>query len=92
MSIQRNGLFTGFNAVQLDGSAETVNSVAITTLMADGSGNIVIATGTTVPTHGSSGFAKSALFIDTDVATGTGSLYLNKGVTTSSFFTLVTQA
>lgn len=89
---QQNGKVTNYNAVQLDGISETVNSVSITVLLADPSGNILFAQGTTVPTDGSSGYAKSCLFIDTDVATGTGSLYLNKGTTTSSQFTLVTQA
>lgn len=89
---QQNGKVTNYNAVQFDGISETVNSVNITVLMADPSGNILFATGTTVPTDTSSGYAKGCIFIDTDVAAGTGSFYLNKGSTTSSEFTLVTQA
>lgn len=83
---------TGYNVLQLAGQSETVNSVAITTLMRDPNGDILWAQGTTVPTNGSSGYSKSGLFIDTDVATGTGSLYLNKGTNSSSSFSLVTQA
>lgn len=89
---QQNGKVTNYNAVQFDGISETVNSVDIVVLMADPSGNILWAQGTTVPTNGSSGYAKGAVFIDTDVGAGTGAFYLNKGTTTSSSFTLVTQA
>lgn len=89
---QQNGKVTNYNAVQFDGISETVNSVNITVLMADPSGDILFAQGTTVPTNGSSGYAKGCIFIDTDVAGGTGAFYLNKGTTTSSTFSLVTQA
>lgn len=89
---QQNGKVTNYNAVQFDGISETVNSVNITVLMADPSGNILWASGTTVPTDGSAGYAKGCMFVDTDVAGGTGGNYLNKGTTTSSAFTLVTQA
>lgn len=89
---QQNGKVTNYNAVQFDGISETNNSVAINVLMADPDGNILYATGLTVPTHGSSGFSKGSLFVDTDVATGTTGLNCNKGTTASSFFTGVTQA
>lgn len=89
---QQNGKATNYNAVQFDGISETVNSVNITVLMADPSGDILFAIGTTVPTDTSSGYAKGCIFIDTNVAGGTGAFYLNKGTTTSSQFTLVTQA
>lgn len=92
MAVPRNSNFTVYTALQLTGEAETINSVAVTGLMADGNGNLLMATGTTVPTDGSSGYAKGCLFIDTDVATGTTGLYCNKGTTTSSQFTAVTQA
>lgn len=60
-------------------------------LLRDGSGYIVLQQGTTVP--GSvAGYAKGALFFDTDVATGTGGVYANKGTTASASFSLVTQA
>ena len=92
MAIPRNSNFTVYNAVGLVGPAETVNSVVVYPLLADGTGDILFATGVTVPTNASTGFAKSCLFIDTDVAAMTGSLYLNKGTNTSCQFSLVTQA
>lgn len=87
-----NNKQTAYNTVKLDGTAATVNSVAISALLTDASGNILLATGTSVPTDTSSGYAKGCLFIDTDVASGTTGLYCNKGTTTSSQFTAVTQA
>jgi len=47
---------------------------------------------TTVPTDTATGYAKGCTFIDSDVATGTGWVYFNKGTNTSCVFTLVTQA
>jgi hypothetical protein len=92
MGTPRNAGATGYNTVQLNGWSETVNSVSITTLLTDGSGDILLATGTTVPTNSSTGFAKGCLFIDTDVGTGTTGLYCNKGTNTACAFTAVTQA
>lgn len=83
---------TGINTARLDGSTATVNSVAITVLLSDGSGNVLMATGTTVPTDASSGYAKGCQFIKTDAAATVGGVYLNKGTTSSSQFTGVTQA
>lgn len=60
-------------------------------LLRDGSGNIVLQQGTTVP-GAVAGYAKGALFFDTDVATDTGGVYANKGTTASASFSLVTQA
>lgn len=62
------------------------------TILKDDLGDKLFVTGITVPANATTGYAKSCLFIDTDVATGTGSLYLNKGTKTSCVFTLVTQA
>lgn len=59
--------------------------------LVDENGDKLFVSGTTVPTDTTTGYAKSCLFIDTDVATGTGSLYLNKGTKTSCVFSLVTQ-
>ena len=92
MAKPRNAKITSYNAVQLEGAAETVNSVAITVYLADKNGNILICDGTTVPTDGSAGYAKGATFLKTDVATGTGGTYLNKGTSAASAFTLATQA
>lgn len=47
-------------------------------LLRDGVGDIVIEQGTTVPSNTTTGYAKGAMFIDTDVASGTGGTYLNK--------------
>lgn len=59
-------------------------------LLRDGSGFIVMEQGTAVP-GAVAGYAKGAIFFDTDVAGGTGATYLNKGTTASASFTLVTQ-
>jgi len=64
----------------------------VTTLLSDSNGDALFATGTTVPTDATTGFAKGCLFIDTDVATGTTGLNCNKGTNTSCVFTTVTQA
>lgn len=61
-------------------------------LLRDGSGYIVLQQGTTVPADTTAGYAKGALFFDTNVATGTGGVYANKGTSASSVFSLVTQA
>lgn len=92
MSSQRNAKYSGFDAVQLDGSAETINSVAVTGLLTNSNGDILLAYGTTVPTTSSTGYAKGCLFIDTDVALGTTGLNCNKGTNTECLFTAVTQA
>jgi hypothetical protein len=80
------------NGLRIDGREETVGSETITVLLKDGNGDIVHATGTTVPTDDTAGYAKGAIFIDTDVAKGTGGMYVNKGTTAECTFTLVTQA
>lgn len=92
MATPRNTKFSNFNAVQMDGSAETINSQAITGYIADTNGDLLLATGTVTVTDGSSGYAKGCLYIKTDVATGTTGLYCNKGTKTASAFTAVTQA
>lgn len=89
---QQNAKMTNYDGVQLDGITEVVGAETITVLLANPAGLILWATGTTIPTSTTAGYAKGALFIDTDVAGGTGGLYCNKGTTTSCSFTLVTQA
>lgn len=76
-------------ALQINGSLIATGVVGI---LLDENGKALLATGTTVPTNGSNGYAKGCLFIDTDVATGTTGLYCNKGTSTSCVFTAVTQA
>lgn len=92
MAVPRNSNQTVYTSLQATGGSETVNSIAITTVLCDGNGDILIATGLTKPTDASSGYAKGCLFIDTDVATGTTGLNCNKGTNTSCQFTAVTQA
>lgn len=76
-------------ALQINGSLIATGVVGI---LLDENGKALLATGTTVPTNGSNGYAKGCLFIDTDVATGTTGLYCNKGTSSSCVFTAVTQA
>ena len=92
MALPRNSNYTVYTALQASGASETVNSVAIVGLLADPNGDIVIAQGVTVPTDGSAGYAKGGIFLKTDVVTGTGGTYLNKGTNLASAFTLATQA
>lgn len=66
--------------VQLCGRVKS----GVRTLARDNDGNILIASGTTVPTG--AGYAKGALFIDTDVATGLKGAYENIGTTASASF------
>lgn len=80
------------SAVKLGGDSRTVGSETVSVLLEDSSGNILWATGTTVPTNSTAGYAKGALFIDTDVAAGTDSLYQNTGDTSASTFEKVEQA
>ena len=81
--------------VNLAGSARGATAAgstgAIKILIKDGAGDVVLATGTGVPSDATSGYAKGCLFIDTDVATGTTGLNCNKGTNTSCVFTAVTQ-
>lgn len=77
----------GFNGTSTKQGAETIN-----VLQRDSNGDILWSTGLTVPTDATTGYAKGALFIDTDVATGTTGLNCNKGTNTSCQFTAVTQA
>jgi len=70
------------------GGTVTVGSAVI---LRDGAGHILMATGLTVP-GAVAGYAKGALFIDTDVATGTTGLYVNVGTTAASSFKAVTNA
>lgn len=92
MAIPRGSAYTVYTAVQFSGHTATVNGVLITPLLADSNGDYLLVQGTTIPTDGSSGYAKGGTFLKTDVATGTGGTYLNKGTNLSSQFTLVTQA
>lgn len=61
-------------------------------VLRDVNDDILIAQGTTIPTNATTWYAKGCIFIDTDVASWTGWVYLNKGTKTSCVFSLVTQA
>lgn len=76
-------------AVKFGGQDRTVNGVDVRVLAYDVDSNILIATGTTVPTADSSGFAKGCLFIKTNAADGTKGLYENAGLSTASDFNLI---
>lgn len=67
------------------------STAAVNALIRDWAGDILLATGTTVPTNADSGYAKGCLFIDTNVSAGTTGLYCNKGTSDSCEFTAVTQ-
>lgn len=71
-------------------TAGTTNSIKV--LIYDAAKNVLIATGTEVPTDTTAGYAKGCLFIKTDVAAATSGLYVNVGTTTSCDFNLVTNA
>lgn len=73
-------------AVHFIGYPKTINSQAITVLQEDADSNVLFATGTVTVTDAGSGYAKGCLYIDTDVAAGTGGLYQNVGSTTSCNF------
>ncbi len=92
MAVPLNAGQTGFNSVELIGYALKIGAESFVTLLTDGSGNVLMATGATVPTDAGAGFAKGCIFIDTDVAGGTTGFNINKGTTTSCQFTAVTQA
>lgn len=85
---QFTGLLTTKQGVQLEATAVS----GVTVLLKDAAGKALLATGTTVPADAGTIYAKGCLFIDTDVATGTGGLYCNQGTAASCVFTLVTQA
>lgn len=60
--------------------------VTIKALTYDEDNYILAATGTTVPTDGTAGYAKGCLFIDTDVGAGTSGIYENVGTNTACNF------
>jgi len=68
---------------------KTIGSVTVAVTEFDPNGFIKEAFGITVPTAGSVGFCKGAIFTDTDVAGGTSGSYVNIGTTTSSNFNLI---
>lgn len=81
-----------FDEIILGGVPDYKGAQRINVLIRDDLGDILMATGTTVPSNDGVGFAKGCLFIDTNVAAGTTGLYCNKGTTEACEFTAVTQA
>lgn len=75
--------------VKFLGRTRTVGAETIKVLAYDSAGDILIATGITVPTDATDGYAKGCIFIDTNVGAGSVGVYLNDGTTTSSDFNVV---
>lgn len=82
--LMRKGEFPGFLKVV----GKTVGTVKV--LMKDSAGKILLATGTTVPTDSTAGYAKGCIFIDTDVGAGSQGMYINVGTTAACNFDIVT--
>lgn len=72
----------------------TINSQTISPVLYDENGKILMAYGTAAASTQNSqdDYAKGALYIDTDVSTGTAGVYQNIGTAASSSFELVTVA
>jgi hypothetical protein len=58
-------------------------------LVQDASEDTLVGSGTTVPTDGTSGYSKGAMFIDTNAVNAMRAIYENQGTTTSSKFKLI---
>lgn len=68
-------------------SGETISGVK--RLLMDSSNKVLLASGTTVPTNGTAGYAKGCIFIDTDTATGVCARYENIGTSASCQFRVI---
>ena len=78
-----------YDAAQLGGYSDTINSQSVSVLMKDADGDILLCTGTVTVTDGGSGYAKGCIYIKTDVATGTTGRYENVGTNISCNFDTV---
>jgi hypothetical protein len=90
MSTSYEQLTTGeiiLAGIDTDKGAETIN-----VLLRNAIYDVLLATGLTVPTDATTGYAKGCLFIDTDVAAATSGLFVNIGTNTSCSFKLVSNA
>lgn len=83
--IRKKGV-THFTQLQLFGSEEKIGNETIRIILRDNNGDILLATGTTVPTANTSDYAKGCLFIETDAAGGARGLYENRGTNTACSF------
>lgn len=77
------------NGLKLHGRSETVGVETINIYLKNEDDNIVLCSGTTVPTADTAGYAKGALFIKTNAADGTKGVYENQGTTAASDFNLI---
>ena len=73
------------NYLGAEGEKVTIGTTEVFVEMIDGSGNILMASGTSVPSS-LAGFAKPSLFRKTDAGSGTEGLYRNTGTTASCSF------
>lgn len=78
--------------LQLGGRETTIGSETFLVFLYDNSGNILLAAGTDKPADAGAGFAKGALFCDTNVGAGSSGLYENVGTTASCNFDAVASA
>jgi hypothetical protein len=70
------------------GKTVTMADVSQKILQYDADGNVLMSTGLTMPVDGHAGYAKGALFIDTNVGAGTSGRYTNVGTTAACNFDL----
>ena len=92
MSLERGKAFNRPIApkyVAYEGELVTPETTQVKVYSIDPDGNILFASGTTVPTDNETGFAKGCLFIDTNVAGGTTGIYENVGTTTDCNFDVI---
>lgn len=66
------------NGLRIDGRLETPEDTQVTVILKDENGNILLASGATVPTDDEKGFAKGCIFIDTSGGVAT-TFYVNEG-------------
>lgn len=71
---------------KIGGRTQTIGGVAVRVILRDNAGDVLLATGTTVPTATGSGYAKGAIFIKTNVVTGNTGHYVNIGTSASKNF------
>jgi len=68
------------------GITKTPDTTQVLVLEEDVNGDVLRASGTTVPTDGETGYSKGAIFLDTNVGAGTTGFYENVGTTTACNF------
>lgn len=75
-------------SLKLTGESDTVGNTAVTVLLRDSEGHVILCSGTSVPTGAD--YAKGCLFIKTDVTTGSSGLYDNQGTKAAASFQVIT--